>query len=393
VDTRTIEAHPDERPYAWADVDLGAIEYNAALLRGRAGVDLCAVVKGWGYGHGIDRAALAAVRGGATWLGVALVSEAIDVRERTQLTEPVLLLAEPHPRELVDVVRIDGVRPTLYSAEAIRATAKAVRDVGRAEPLPVHLKVDTGMHRVGAAPEAAVHLAEMIASSDELELEGFWTHLAAADDPAEDAFTAEQLRRFESVRQELAAAGIRPPLLHVANSGAALAHPEARYDLVRCGIALYGIAPRAGMPEAAGLRPAMALRARVSHVKRVPAGETVSYGRHHRCTTPTVIATVPIGYYDGVPRRLGLVGGEVLIGGRRRPVVGAVTMDQLMVDCGDDGSVRVRDEVVLFGSQGDETISAWDWAERLDTIAYEIVCSISINRVPRRYTDTRSPTC
>ena len=381
-----MEVHPDDRPYAWADVDLGALEHNAKLLADRAGsAALCAVVKGWGYGHGIIRAASAAVSGGATWLGVALVNEAVDVRVKGQLTEPILLLAEPPLRQLVEVARLEEVRPTLYTAEAIAAAAKAVRDVGRDTPLPVHLKVDTGMHRVGAAPEAARHLAELIESSEELELEGLWTHLAASEDPAHDDYTAAQLASFEEVRRDLAAAGIQPAMVHAANSGGLLAHPEARYDLVRCGIAFYGIAPRPRMPEADGLRPAMALKARVSYVKRVRAGEPISYGLHHVCQQPTVVATVPIGYYDGVPRRLGLVGGEVLLGGRRCPILGAVTMDQLMIDCGDDSSVHVRDEVVLFGEQSGEVISAWDWAERLDTIAYEIVCGIAINRVPRRY--------
>jgi alanine racemase len=383
-----VEVHPDDRPYAWAEIDVRALEHNAKLLADRAGpAALCAVVKGWGYGHGIIRAAAAAVSGGATWLGVALVNEAIDVRVKGQLVEPVLLLAEPPLRQLVDVARLDGVRPTLYSAEAIAAAAKAVHDAGRRTPLPVHLKVDTGMHRVGAAPEAARHLAERIASYDELELEGLWTHLAASEDPAHDDYTARQLTTFERVRSELAEAGLHPAVVHAANSGALLAHPEARYDLVRCGIAFYGIAPRPRMPEAAGLRPAMSLKARVSYVKRVRAGEPISYGLQHVCAEPTVVATVPIGYYDGVPRRLGLVGGEVLIGGRRCPILGAVTMDQLMVDCGDDSAVRVRDEVVLFGEQNGEVVTAWDWAERLDTIAYEIVCGIPINRVPRRYSE------
>jgi alanine racemase len=379
--------HPDDRPYAWADVDLAAIEHNAALLVDRAApAALCAVVKGGGYGHGIVRAAVAAVNGGASWLGVALVTEAVDLRVDGQLRQPVLILAEPPLRQLVDVARLDGVRPTLYTAEAIDAAAKAVRDAGRPDPLPVHLKVDTGMHRVGAAPEATPHLAALVASHEELVLEGLWTHLAAAEDPTHDGYTAQQLARFEEVRAALAAAGIHPPLVHAANSGGVLAHPEARYDLVRCGIALYGIAPRPRMPEAEGLHPAMALKARVSYVKRVRAGEPVSYGLHHVCERDSVIATVPIGYYDGVPRRLGLVGGEVLIGGTRRPIVGAVTMDQLMVDCGEDESVRVRDEVVLFGRQEGDEITAWDWAERLDTIAYEIVCGVASNRVPRRYT-------
>lgn len=375
---------PDERPYAWAEIDLGAIAENARLLSALcAPAALCAVVKGWGYGHGMTRAASAAVEGGASWLGVALVSEAIELRRH--LRQPILIMAEPPLRQLIDVARLEDVRPTLYTAEAVTAAARAVRAASRSEPMPVHLKIDTGMHRVGAAPEAVRHLAEMICSTEELVLEGICTHLAASEDPHHDEFTAGQLAMFESVRAELANAGIRPPLAHVSNSGAVLAHPEARYDLVRCGIAVYGIAPRARMAEAAGLRPAMALKARVAFVKRVRAGEPVSYGLHHVCEASTVIATVPIGYFDGVPRGLGLSGGEVLIGGRRRRIVGAVTMDQLMVDCGDDESVRRRDEVVLLGQQGDEEIGAWEWAELLGTIAYEIVCAISTQRVPRRY--------
>jgi alanine racemase len=297
----------------------------------------------------------------------------------------VLVLAEPPVSQLAAVARIEGVRPTLYRAEAVRAAAKEARDVGRTTALPVHLKVDTGMHRVGATPEAAIDLARLIEGSEELDLEGLWTHLAAAEDPAHDDYTAHQLAVFETVRGRLAELGIEPRIVHAANSGGLLAHPSARYDLVRCGIALYGIPPRPRMPAADGLRPAMALKARVSFVKRVAAGEPISYGLHHVCDRASVIATVPIGYYDGVSRRLGLVGGEVLIGGRRRPVVGAVTMDQLMVHCGDDDSVQVGDEVVLLGRQGDESIAAWDWAERLDTIAYEIVCAVAIDRVPRRY--------
>ncbi len=378
-----LEVLPDERPYAWAEVDLAAIRHNASVLASKASpAELCAVVKGWAYGHGIVRAAIAAVEGGATWLGVALINEAVLVRR--QLDEPVLILAEPPIGQLLDVARLEGVRPTLYRAEAIRAAAKAVGDIGRTVPLPVHLKIDTGMHRVGASPRDALTLAAMITQSEELELEGVWTHLAAAEDPEHDDYTAHQLAQFEDVLAVLRDAGIRPAMVHAANSGATLAHPEARYDLVRCGITLYGIAPRSNMAEAADLRPAMSLKARVSYVKRVDAGEPISYGLHHVCPRPTTVATIPIGYYDGVSRRLGMVGGEVLLGGRRRPILGAVTMDQLMIDCGDD-DVSVGDEVVLFGTQGDETVLAWDWAERLDTIAYEIVCGIAIDRVPRRY--------
>jgi alanine racemase len=375
----------DMRPGVRAEVDLDAIASNAALLRDRApAAALCAVVKGWGYGHGIVPSARAALAGGASWLGVALAAEAQDVRAGG-INAPVLVLAEAPHSQLEDLADLDGVRPTVYSAEAIDAAAKAAAEVGRSAPWPVHLKVDTGMHRVGAAPERVLELAERIRSHDALELEGLWTHLAVAEVPARNDFTATQIARFEAVRNELASAGIRPPIVHAANSGGTLAHPEARYDLVRCGIALYGISPRPRMPEADGLHPAMSLIAPVSHVKTVGAGEGLSYGLHYVCKKRSVIATVPIGYYDGVPRSLGLVGGEVLVGGRRRPIAGAVTMDQLVVDCGPDDTVRAGDEVVLFGEQRGETVSAWDWAERLGTIAYEIVCGISVNRVPRRY--------
>jgi alanine racemase len=311
------------------------------------------------------------------------VKEAAELR--IQLDAPILVLAESPLAQLADVARLPEVRPTVYSAEAIRAAASAVRHVGRPTPLPVHLKVDTGMHRVGASPQAVVHLAELVTAAPELVLEGLWTHLATADDPDDGGFTGVQLAAFEGVRAELRARGIEPPMVHAANSGGTLTHPESRYDMVRPGIAVYGIAPANHLPEAAGLVPAMALKARVSLVKQVAAGEGISYGLRHRFDRPSVVATVPIGYHDGVPRRLGLTGGEVLIRGRRRPIVGVVTMDQLMVDCGDDFTVRPRDEVVLFGRQGTEEITAWEWAERTDTIAYEIVCGISVNRIPRRY--------
>ncbi|MEY2405515.1 MAG: alanine racemase, partial [Acidimicrobiaceae bacterium] len=233
TETGALEAHPDDRPYAWAEVDLDAIAGNAGLLRDRSapGV-LCAVVKGWGYGHGIVQSASAALAGGATWLGVALPSEAHDVRVRGGLEAPVLVLAEPPLRQLVDLARLDGVRPTVYSESAINAAAKAAVDAGRSAPLPVHLKVDTGMHRVGAAPDSVGRLADLIMAHEGLELEGLWTHLAVAEDPAHDDFTARQLARFEDVRSGLASSGIRPPIVHAANSGATLAHPEARYDLV-----------------------------------------------------------------------------------------------------------------------------------------------------------------
>ena len=368
---------------AWAEVDRAAIRHNTRLLVDRvAPAQVCAVVKAHGYGHGPVQVAEAALRAGATWLGVALVEEGAHLRAAGQFTEPILLLSEPPSPQMDDVVA-HGLTPTLYTPAAVDAAAKAVAASARREPLPVHVKVDSGMHRVGATPEAAVRLALAVHDSPELRLEGLWTHLAVADEP-DHPFTTTQVQRFDAVVEELAAHGVRPQLLHAANSAAALTRPDARYDMVRCGIALYGLIPSPQLGGVADLHPALALKARVALVKRVDAGEAVSYGLRYRLDKVSYVVTVPIGYADGVPRRLGAVGGEVLIGGRRRPIAGTVTMDQITVDCGDDDTVVAGDEVVLIGRQGADEISAWDWAMRLDTIAYEIVSGIS-RRVPLDY--------
>lgn len=364
---------------AWADIDLEAVAANVAALRDRvAPAAVCAVVKAGGYGHGAVEVARAAVDAGADWLAVAHVAEGEALRD-AGLRAPVLLLSEPDLSLMPRVVDAD-LRPTLYTHAGIAAASEAADAAG--VTLPAHLKVDTGMRRVGADPVDAVARAKEIVAAPGLELEGVWTHLAVADDP-DDPFTAEQLRRYDAVLDELAAAGTRPAVRHAANSAAAIAHPAARYDLVRCGIAVYGIAPSARLSGDVALQPAMTLRSEVAFVKQVGAGEGISYGLRHRVERDTTVATVTIGYADGVRRRLSEVGGEVLIGGRRRPIVGTITMDQLMVDCGDD-PVAPGDEVVLIGRQGDAAISADEWAEHLETIAYEVVCGIG-PRVCRRW--------
>jgi len=279
-----------------------------------------------------------------------------------------------------------NLMPTIYTQAGLDAIAASAQD----RPVAVHVKVDTGMHRVGAPRLDAVALAIEVSRHPRLRLEGFWTHLAVADE-VDDPFTGEQLDRFSSAVADLAAAGLRPPVLHVANSAATLWHPAARFDMVRCGIALYGLSPARvtgrltlDQPVLDRLRPALALKARVSYVKRVEAGERLSYGLRYRLERSSVIATVPLGYADGVTRRLSTTGGQVLIGGRRCLIAGAVTMDQILIDCGPDAQVTTGDEVVLIGRQGDERIDAWEWATRTETIAYEVVCGLS-GRVPRVY--------
>jgi alanine racemase len=367
----------------WADVDLDAVAANVQALRELARPALlCAVVKADGYGHGAVPVARAALAGGADLLGVALVAEGAELRAAA-VAAPILVLSQASPDELDELVAAD-LDATAYTTPGVEALAAAARRAGRdrTRPVPVHLKVDTGMHRVGAQPDEVVDLARAITAAAGLHLASVFTHCAVADEP-DDPFTAEQVRRYRAVLDDLAAAGIDVPLRHAANTAAAVAHPDSRFDVVRCGIGIYGLDPSEDLAGRVALRPAMSLHARVSLVKRVAAGEGISYGLRYRPERETTIATVPLGYADGVPRRLAATGGEVLLGGVRRPIAGTVTMDQLLVDCGDD-PVAVGDDVVLFGEQGGEFLAVGEWARRLDTITYEVVCGIS-PRVPRRY--------
>ena len=361
---------------AWAEVDLGAIRSNVGeVVRVTGAERLCAVVKADAYGHGAVPVAKAAIDGGATWLGVALVEEARPLRD-AGIDAPVLVLAEP-PSEvaMAEAARLE-VRIAVY-------TDRGVEEAARAGVRRVHVKVDTGMHRVGAAPGDVLALAKHAAAAG-LDVEGVWTHFAGADEPdRDDRYTVRQVERFDECVAELAAAGIEPRILHASNSAGGLL-AGAAYGMVRGGIAVYGYEPNPAFPSGAALRPALSLLARVSHAKRLRAGEALSYGLRYRLARDSWVATVPLGYADGVPRRLSAVGGEVLVGGRRRPIAGTVTMDQLMVDCGDD-EVAPGDDVVLIGAQGTERITADDWAARLDTISYEILCGIG-PRVPRVYT-------
>ncbi len=376
-----------QRP-AWADVDLNAIEWNAGVLRAVAApAALCAVVKADAYGHGAVAVAVAALAGGATSLAVALVEEGVVLRE-AGIRAPILVLSEPPAAAMQEVVE-RGLLPTIYTHTGLHAIRRAAADASRR--VDVEVKIDTGMHRVGADSDVARAIIEEVVRAPELRYAGLWTHLAAADDPA-DPYTSMQLGRFEDFRATLEAAGAPAPLrLHAANSAGAIAHPQSRYDLVRCGIGLYGYAPSpaAGseLLEAAGagaLRPALTWRAQVTLVRELNAGERTSYGLAYTLPRRSDIATVPLGYADGVARALFEAGGELLVRGRRRPVAGVVTMDQLLLDCGPDSGVVPGDEVVLIGSQGDETVTAVEWADRLGTISYEILCRIGA-RVPRRH--------
>ena len=382
--------HPTWRPTR-AEIDLGAITANARRLVDHVAPSvLCAVVKADGYGHGAVESARAAIAGGAMWLAVALVEEGVELR-LAGIAAPILVLSEPPFGSGGELVG-HRLTATVYSQQKVDHLVTAAAAAGGA--IDVHVKVDTGMHRVGAQPDEVLDLVAAIKARPQLRHTGTFTHLAMADAPA-DPYTAGQLRRFDEVLSELRSAGHDPGLVHAANSAGALAHPSSRYDMVRCGIAIYGQDPDSGCRAAdfgVPLVPALRLVSEISHLKVLPAGERLSYGLRYELDRESVIATVPVGYADGVPRRLSSVGGDVLVGGRRRRIAGRVTMDQVLVDCGPPPSVgadhevlRIGDPVVLLGAQGDAFVSAWEWAMCLDTIAYEVTCGIS-GRVPRRYT-------
>ena len=364
----------------WAEIDLDAVRANvgawSALVEPAA---VCAVVKADGYGHGAVPVGRAAVEAGAACLAVALVEEGEQLRAAA-IHKPILVLSEPVP-EAAEAVVANQLTPVVYTAGGIDALAKAASAGGHAS-LPVHLKVDTGMHRVGCTPDAALELARHVVERPELSLAGVCTHFAVADEPDND-FTRRQVAAFARVLAEFRAAHISTGIIHACNSAAAITAPTARYDMVRIGIGVYGIAPAPTLADQIDLVPALSVKARVSYVQNLGAGEGISYGLRYATTRPTRIATVPIGYADGVPRELSLQGGEVLVRGRRYPMAGTVTMDQLMIDVG-DAPVEVGDEVVLIGRQGNELITAQDWADRVGTIAYTIVCGIG-PRVPRTY--------
>jgi alanine racemase len=356
----------------WVDVDLGAIGENARILKPET-AELMAVVKADGYGHGDVEVARAAIEGGATWVGVALVEEGLKLRG-AGIEVPILVLSElPDGSEAVALAH--RLTPTLYSDAGLERLSAAARG-----SVPVHVKIDTGMHRVGVwPPEDAPAFAGRVQEGG-LEVEGLFTHFARSEE--DEVTTKEQLDRFLEAAGGVRSAGVSPRLLHAANSGATIRHPESHLDLVRPGIALYGIEPAPGVGADLGLRPALTWRSRVSAVKRLASGEPMSYGHRYRLERDAWVATVPVGYADGYPRQLTNV-GEVLIGGRRCRVAGTVTMDQLIVDCG-DAETGVGEEVVLIGSQGNDTIGADALGRLFGTIGYEIVSRIG-DRVPRRY--------
>jgi alanine racemase len=350
----------------WAEVDLSVLESNIRRLRSRVGrgVKLLFVVKANAYGHGAVACAKRAQKARlADWLGVSSVEEGVTLRE-SGVKLPILVLGSLYPFESFLAGVEHRLTPTVASVEAARRLAQAARQLGRA--VDCHLKVDTGMGRIGMSPAALEEAVRFLSLEPRVRVQGVYTHLACAESDA--AYTRAQLKRFKSVLPLVSS-----PLVHSANSAAALKYPESRFDMVRPGLACYGLYP--------GFSPVLSLKSKIVFLKTVPKGAAVSYGATWRARGRRRLATIPVGYADGLPRRLSNK-GEVLIGGKRCPIVGAVTMDMLMVDATGAPSARVGDDVVLLGRQGREEITAGELAKTLGTIPYEITTAIS-SRVPR----------
>ncbi len=363
----------------WAEIDLGAIKNNIRELIKMTETPVMAVVKANAYGHGAVPVAKAALEAGSSWCAVARVEEAQELR-KAGIDAPILLLGHTPAEKYAEMIA-QNISLTVWDITQVQQIAKIAEKLGK--KAKVHLKVDTGMSRLGAQVDEAGQLAREIASASLfIQFEGIFTHFARADERNPQSADQQEML-FTELLANLEKAGIRPPLIHASNSAASLTRPNARFTLLRFGIAMYGLAPSAEeCPVPPNFLPALTWKSLLSQVKTLPAGRGVSYGHLYTTQRDERIGTVPVGYADGFRRLMGL---SVLVGGKRVPVVGRVCMDQIMVQLDSVPEARIGDEVVIIGSQGDLSLSAEEVASTWGTINYEVTCAISV-RVPRIYT-------
>ncbi len=357
---------------ALARIDLGAVERNCARLRDELtnGAELCAVVKADGYGHGAQWSARAALAGGATWIAVATADEAAELRRHGVETR-ILVMGALTPEDTGTALEA-GAEVVAWTHELVDGLE---RHAPPGAPIRVHVKHDSGMGRLGTKDAGLVRaLCDKVAAHGRMELAGLMTHFATADEPGDDHFPA-QLEAFTALARELKEAYPRL-VVHAANSAATLREPAAHFDMVRCGIAIYGLDPFGADPDAQGLDPALRLESYVAAVKRFEPGDSAGYGRRWQAGEPTHVGTIPIGYGDGWRRAL-TNNAEILIDGKRYPLVGTVSMDNVTVDLGSETDVTPGAEAVLIGAQGEERILAEEIALRLDTINYDVTCGLS----------------
>ncbi|MGA7937627.1 MAG: alanine racemase [Kovacikia sp.] len=366
---------------AWVEVNPAAIAHNVRQIRSLLSpqTDLMAVVKADAYGHGATNVAQTALQAGASWLGVATIPEGIELRE-AGIDAPILVLGAHHMPEQIQAIAHWQLQPTLCTPRQALIFSETMGPLDDHSPLPVHLKLDTGMSRLGMLWQEAAEFAQLVQRLPNLRIASVYSHLATAED-ADQTVAKQQQQRFETAIAQIKALGIMPPRLHLANSAGTLTSPTLHYDLVRDGLAIYGLYPAKHLSPVVNLKPALQVKARVTQVKTIQAGVGVSYGHRFVSDRETRIAVVGIGYADGVPRNLSNK-ISVLLRGQRVPQIGAVTMDQLMIDVSAIPDLQEGEVVTLLGQDGDQSISADDWASILGTISWEILCDFK-HRLPR----------
>ncbi|WAS04130.1 alanine racemase [Gloeomargaritales cyanobacterium VI4D9] len=381
------ECLPDPQARAWVEIDPVALAHNTRAICSYLGAqtELLAVIKADAYGHGAVAVAEVVLAQGATWLGVATLGEAIQLR-RAGIGAPILLLSGVDTVPQVQALLYWRVEPTLATWEHLRLFTQVAQTEGTI--LPVHLDVDTGMSRLGVPWHEAIPLIQAVWNSPELRLASLYSHLATADDPDPQGVYLQQ-QRFRQVRQEVQRLGIPCPKVHLANSAGMLLDRHLHYDMVRVGLALYGYAPAPHLEGILPLQPVLGVRARITQIKEIAPGTGVSYGHRFVATQPMRLATVGIGYADGVPRGLSNRMTAVVAGQRVRQV-GMITMDQLMLDVTTVPEVQVGQIVTLIGREGNHQITAQDWAKDLDTITWEILCGFK-HRLPRILGESKIP--
>jgi alanine racemase len=363
----------------WLEVDLGAIKNNIHQIHRMTGRKVMAVIKANGYGHGALAVARAATEAGAEWCGVARIEEALNLRHAG--IDADLMVLGYTPTALIPEAISAGIHVAIYDVEMARAYDSMAR--GSSTRLKAHLKVETGMGRLGMVPELVPDFLTRFEGHERIEIDGIFTHFARADEP-HAASTSEQIDRFNALLSRLRAASLCPPMVHAANSAAVLNYPDAHYDMVRPGIAIYGLDPSPGSPLPAEFRPALTWKARLTSVRLLPPGHGVSYGSIYVTSGKERIGVIPIGYGDGFRR---VSGQKALIHGQMVDVVGRVCMDQCMLQLDRIPQARVGDEVVLLGEQKDQRITVDDLAARWGTINYEVVCGLA-DRLPRVYEES-----
>lgn len=371
----------DPKEGAWVEIDETALVNNVQQIHRllSPGTQLMAVVKANAYGHGAVLVAKRVLAAGATWLGVATIREGIELRQ-AGITAPILLMGVALMPEQVDAIAAWQLQPTLSTPSEAMMVAKTLQTIGHS--LPVHLIFDTGMARRGASWQKTIAFAQTVQELPNLKIASIYSHLASADSPDTDLLQQQQ-KRFEWVIHQLKALGLPRFYCHLANSAATMQNPALHYDLVRVGLAIYGIYSAPHLRSLASLMPALQVKARVTQIKQIPPGTGVSYGHLFTTKRPTRLATIGIGYGDGVPRGLSNR-MAVIIKGRKLPQVGAITMDQLMVDATELPDLNVGDIVKLIGQEGGVEIKVNDWAEALGTVPWEILCGIRqrLSRIP-----------